>query len=109
MDDEVSALTYCENQMRLMIEGKVRPYDAAWAVWAKAASITTSPDLIHPLWLIWGALTDWAENRPAEKSLAESAMIRAAQEWLSLPDTAARKAYLDRWIYDEMGYERPLT
>jgi hypothetical protein len=35
-------------------------------------------------------------------------MIRAAQEWLSLPENAeAQRAYFDRWLYDELGYERP--
>ena len=61
-----------------------------------------------PLWLIWGALTDWVEQRPAETEQAESAMARAAQEWLSLPENAdGQRAYFDRWLYDELGYERP--
>lgn len=69
---------------------------------------TDSETIMWPLWLIWGELTDWVEQKPAEAEQAESAMIRAAQEWLSLPESAeAKRAYFDRWLYDELGYERP--
>ncbi len=66
---------------------------------------------MHPLWLIWGALTDWVELRPEGSAQAEATMVRAAEEWLSLPSTEsdARTAYLDRWVYDELGYERKTT
>lgn len=108
MEAEAIALTHCENQMRLLVAGKVPPYDAAWEIWSKAMStVHPSCEVMHAMWLIWGALTDWVENRPDERAMAEAAMVRAAQEWLSLPDVTERKAYLDRWVYDEMGYERP--
>lgn len=105
---ESDALREIEEQMRRMIDGKCPPYDAAWIIWSKAASVVTSPELMHPLWLIWGALTDWVENRPHEMPRAESEMLRAAREWLALKpeDAMSRKAYLDRWVYDEMGYGR---
>ena len=95
--------------MQRLIAAEARRYEIAWEIWGKAMSVVDSPDLMHPLWLIWGALTDWVELRPEETSQAESAMVRAATEWLSLPDgdAAARKSYLDRWVFDELGYERP--
>ena len=35
-------------------------------------------------------------------------MIRAAQEWLSLPENdQAQRDYFDRWLYDDLGYQRP--
>ena len=82
---------------------------AAWRIWGTAAEhATDSKTIMWPLWLIWGALTDWVEQKPAEAEQAESSMIRAAQEWLSLPETdEAQRAYFDRWLYDELGYQRP--
>lgn len=67
-----------------------------------------SPDVMHPLWLIWGALTDWVENCPEQSEEAELSMRRAAEEWLALdPDNQSeRKECLDRWVFEEMGYER---
>ncbi len=106
---ESEALRMIEDQMRRMIAGDATPYDAGWIIWGTAMSVIPSPELMHPLWLIWGALTDWVELRPDESAQAETTMIRAAKEWLSVPSTEAhaRKAYLDRWVYEEMGYERP--
>jgi hypothetical protein len=51
------------------------------------------------------------ELRPEESAQAEATMVRAAKEWLDLPSTEshARTAYLDRWVYDEMGYERKIA
>jgi hypothetical protein len=106
---ESEALRKIEDQMRRMIDGDATPYDAGWIIWGTAMSVVTSPELMHPLWLIWGALTDWVELRPEESAQAEATMVRAAKEWLSIPsaESHARIAYLDRWVYDEMGYERP--
>ena len=105
---ESDALREIEEQMRRMIDGHCLPYDAASIIWEKAATVVTSPKLLHPLWLIWGALTDWMELRPEESTQAEVTMLRAATEWLSIPksDSHGRAAYLDRWVYDEMRYER---
>ena len=59
-------------------------------------------------WLIWGALTDWIEVRPAEKVQAEAAIVDAARKWLTVEgDPVARLAYFDRMIYDVCGYARP--
>ena len=92
-----------------MLDGQTEPYAAGWNIWGIAmANVGRSPDTLHPLWLIWGALTDWVENRPEEKSKAETEMLRASREWLSLnrSDQKARTAYFDRWVYEEMGYKR---
>ena len=108
-DTTLDALQTIEGQMRQMLEGVVEPSDAGWEIWGLAArEAPTSTELMWPLWLIWGALTDWVENSPQEKTKAEEEMLRASREWLSLNhvDPDERKAYLDRWVYDEMGYER---
>jgi hypothetical protein len=105
----ISALETIESEMRKMLTSQEEPYAAGWNIWGIAMSNTSaSPDIMHPLWLIWGALTDWVENKPQEKPEAEEKMRRAAREWLSLDlkDIKERTAYLDRWVYEEMGYER---
>ena len=98
-----------EEDMRLIVSALDSPYDAGWRIWGTAMEhAPTSKEMMWPLWFLWGALTDWVEVSPAESGQAESAMRRAAQEWLSLPDNAeAQRAYFDRWLYDEIGYERP--
>jgi hypothetical protein len=95
--------------MRLIVSRRGSAYRAAWRIWVTAmVHATDSNTIMWPLWLIWGALTDWVEQKPAEAEQAESSMILAAQEWLSLPETdEAQRAYFDRWLYDECGYERP--
>ena len=95
--------------MRLIVSRRGSAYRAAWRIWGTAmVHATDSNTNMWPLWLIWGALTDWVEQKPAEAEQAESSMIRAAQEWLWLPETdEAQRAYFDRWLYDELGYERP--
>ena len=60
---------------------------------------------------IWGALTDEvdAPGRGSPEHLASAVrrMKRAAAEWLLVLDAPdQRAAYLDRWAYDECGYER---
>lgn len=103
------ALLEIETEMRRMLDGQLPPYHAARNIWGKAMSLaSTSPDLMHPMWLIWGSLTDWVENRPEEIPQAESKMRQAAKEWLELNhgDATADNSYLDRWVYDEMGYAR---
>lgn len=92
-----------------MLKGQLQPYDGGWKIWGMAGKhAQESPDTLWPLWLIWGALTDWVEVRPTEKTAAEQKMLMAAREWLALQqgDIAARDRYLDRWVHDEMGYER---
>jgi hypothetical protein len=100
-----------ERAMRLIISRDRSAYRVGWRIWGTAFQfVEKSPEVMHPMWLLWGALTDWVEVKPDETAEAESAMRRAAQEWLSLPDDIdAQRAYFDRWLYHEMGYERPTS
>jgi hypothetical protein len=98
-----------ETVMRLIVARRGSGYRAGRRIWATAMRhAPESTEIMWPLWLLWGALTDWVEAKPDEAIQAESAMRRAAQEWLVLPDNAeAQREYFDRWLYEEIGYERP--
>ena len=102
------ALLRIEADLREIATSEHSVYDAGWRVYSEALGhADKSRDILWPLWLMWGALTDWLENRPHEANEAEAAMRRAAREWLSLAnDQSARDAYFERWLYDELGYER---
>jgi hypothetical protein len=64
-------------------------------------------EALYSLANIWGALTDWVELRPAETNRAETQMITAAREWLTVgSDREAEAQYFDRW-FDLLGCERP--
>jgi hypothetical protein len=65
--------------------------------------------IFHPMWLLWGGLTDWAELKPEEAQDAAISMRRAASEFLAIDpaDEPAQRAYFDVWLYEELGYERP--
>ena len=95
---------------RDLVGGLVPPYEAGRAIWAAALGASGSGrDGSHcwALWLLWGSLTDWVENKPTEAAEAEAAMRRAAAEWLDVVDDELRwRQYFERWLYDEMGYER---
>lgn len=61
------------------------------------------------VYLIWSALTDamHAPGTPDDVTPAVRRMRQAAAEWLEAartPETVA--AYLDRWKYEECGYDR---
>jgi hypothetical protein len=57
---------------------------------------------------LWGELSDRHELRPEKDTDTEVLMRRAASEWLETKDDpVARDRYLDRWLYDVCGYERP--
>ena len=107
---EISAsLIDIESHMRRIIKGACPPYDAGLEIWKIAMSeVEMYPDIMHPFWLIWGSLTDWVENRPEELHNAESAMVRASSEWLYLDHRNPKsiQEYCDRWVYDELGYQR---
>jgi hypothetical protein len=97
------------SRLRKMVAGEAEIYETGWNVWKKAFSLATkSEELMHPLWLIWGALTDWHELRPEEKNKSEEAMLRAASEWLNIYNTSNqhRRDYFQHWIYDELGYKQ---
>jgi hypothetical protein len=104
------ALAAIDAHMRSIVASDASAYEDARAIWSTAlGNAAQSPDTMWPLWLIWGALTDVVETQPQRLSEAEATMRRAAREWLALPtgDVAAREQYLQRWVYAELGYERP--
>jgi hypothetical protein len=98
-----------QDSMRGILSGEEDPYKAGRDIWGRAfTAATDSKELMWPLWLLWGALTDWVEVKPDEKDQAYEAMHRASREWLSVAqDTTLHKSYFERWLYEELGCERP--
>jgi hypothetical protein len=92
-------------------EAQVNTYDRASEVWQYSFGVVGEEDWIyHPLWLLWGALTDWVEMEPEETEQAEAAMREAAQAFLPISDDDdALRLYFDRWLYEERAgfYARP--
>ncbi len=85
------------------------PYDLAIQMWQfSMRKIDPDGDWAYfPLWLLWGALTDWVENKPTETMQAEEAMREAAKGFLNVAgDDASERAYFDHWLYERLGYER---
>ena len=116
MSDAVSAyIDRVSEEARVLLAGVERTYDAARKLWGLGMDGATDEalrDVAWPLWLIWGNLTDRVDgpggDQPGAEEAASAEMRRAASEWLdSVSDPAARTAYLDRWVYEECGYERP--
>ncbi len=102
VDEEV-----IRSELRTIVDGSAEPYDAGLRVWSAAFERAERHEEFWALWLLWGALTDWVECKPAEKVQALESMRRASREWLELgDDQPTRRKYFDRWLYDELGYER---
>ena len=99
-DPVADGLRRIEDELRAITSEEASPYDAARRAWEIAFGLAPeSPDLMWPLWLIWGTLIDWVEVRPDEVTKAEAAILRAASEWLALPqEVEARGAYFERWL-----------
>lgn len=80
-------------------------------MWEYSSDHSPGEDWIyHPLWLLWGVLTDWAEAKPEETEEAEATIRQAAQAFLPIADDDdALRLYFDRWLYVERGgfYARP--
>lgn len=95
--------------MRGILSGEKDPYEAGRDIHFQAfAAAAYSKELMWPLWLTWGALTDWVEVRPNERDQAYVAMRRATREWLAVAhDMTLHKPYFERWLYEELGCERP--
>jgi hypothetical protein len=97
-------------ELRSIVDGSADPYDAGIRVWSAAFERAERHEEFWALWLLWGALTDWIECKPAETAQAIASMRRASREWLELgEDQPTRREYFDRWLYDEMGIERKLS
>jgi hypothetical protein len=97
-------------ETRKIAAGVENPYDFGCRIWEIAFRLAAkSHDLMWPMWLIWGALTDWSEDiKQEEKASAEAAIVRAAHEWIALEtDIPSREAYFNHWLYEELGYDRP--
>ena len=93
---------------RAISESNGTPYEEGREILGLALSVAEQSSEAWALWLLWGGLTDCVENKPEETGEAEGAMVRAAKEWLILSEeTAEREQYFDRWLYEEIGYERP--
>jgi hypothetical protein len=96
--------------LQRLAAGDNQPYDLGLQLWKLSmAQVDPAGDWVYyPLWLLWGALTDWVEVKPAETAQAEAAMVEAAKGFLSVVGQEAReRAYFDHWLYERLGYERP--
>ncbi|WP_326754961.1 hypothetical protein OIE73_27900 [Streptomyces hirsutus] len=95
----------------VMLDSDTSPYGPALEILGLAsggAPVDNGDEALYSLALIWGELTDWVELRPAETDQAETHMVTAAREWLTVEgDREAEAQYLDRWLHDILGYERP--
>ncbi|WP_329458081.1 hypothetical protein [Streptomyces sp. NBC_01497] len=111
MEDSEAFRAAVRAHTAVILNGKSSPYDAALEIWALAGRQWPGDDgdeACVSLQLVWGALTDWVELRPAETDQAETRMVAAAREWLTIEgDREAEVRYFDRWIYDILGYEHP--
>lgn len=111
MEDSADFRAAVRAHAAAMLSGDASPYDAALDIWGLASGEWPEDDgdeTCYSLQLIWGALTDWVEVRPAETEQAETNMITAAREWLAIEgDRGAEARYFDRWVHDILGYERP--
>jgi hypothetical protein len=101
-----TAFTLISRSMNKLLQEQLEPHhveDRIWRILLRTPK--DSHAALHPLSTIWGAL---AERARFEKAAAEQMSQRAAREWLALPqdDAAARAAYLDRWMHEELGYRR---
>ncbi|MFE2302624.1 hypothetical protein ACFXAW_31065 [Streptomyces sp. NPDC059445] len=110
MEDAEAFRAAVRAHVATMLNGDDSPYESAWEIWGLAGRTWPGDDgdeACYSLQLIWGALTDWVELRPAEAAQAESHMITAAREWVSIEgDREAEARYFDRWVHDILGYKR---
>jgi hypothetical protein len=90
--------------MRAMLVGRLAPGTGGARIWRAAGrALDQAPRNLSDSWTLWGALT---EPTLVDSEIAPSLMLRAAAGWLALPDDdwEAREAYLDRWLFEELGY-----
>lgn len=108
VEDSNEFLSEVNGHLASILAGSAVAYEAGLEIWGLAFEYApSSPELAYPFWLIWGGLTDAVEGSADDRAAAESKMHRAAREWLDLPaGDEQRNEYLDRWLYDELAYER---
>lgn len=108
LDEFVNEVT---SRARKITDGSGSPSELGIEIWAM--TLTDSDELqavARPLSLIFGNLTDPVDwpGREDEMEAAEARIKRAAREWLVVAeDHEARDQYFDRWLYGELGYQRP--
>ena len=91
------------------VSASAEPYWAAVEVHGLSASLMEQFGVAYRLWWMWAALTDRYELKLEERPAAVAAMVRAADEWLAVADDeTARDAYLERWMFDELGLSRDI-
>ncbi|HEX9171806.1 MAG TPA: hypothetical protein VF861_04015 [Telluria sp.] len=101
-----TAFALISRWMNKMAQGELEPFVGSDKISRVAfRTLADSPETMFALSTIWGA---FAEPMRFEEKAAEQMIFRAAREWLALPqdDAAARTAYLDRWIHEELAYGR---
>jgi hypothetical protein len=100
---------------RVLISGTDRPYDVGIRIDSLGMQNMTAPfvgSLAEKIFLIWASLTDLVDGprgrEPGAEASASLMMIRAAEEWLAISSNETeRELYLERWMHEECGYERP--
>ena len=97
------------NQLAVQVDEAGDVYAAGLRLWEESGRAVEAGEIAGNLCALWGALTDWVELKPDEADQAEAAMRQAAWEWLGLDQTDSRavQGYLDHWLHDICGYERP--
>jgi hypothetical protein len=87
--------------VQAILNGSLPPYHGALKIFGRSGREWPAMDgdeARTPLMLIWAALADWVELRPAETDSAECQMIAAASEWLAVEgDAEAEASYFERW------------
>ncbi|MEU1687209.1 hypothetical protein [Micromonospora sp. NPDC005707] len=108
-DAEQPAFLARMNQLAAEVDETGDVYAAGLRLWEVSGRAVDAGELAGNFCALWGALTDWIELKPDEADQAEAAMRRAAREWLGLDqtDSGAIQRYLDHWLHDICGYERP--
>jgi hypothetical protein len=108
--DVAEGLREITEEMHKIVTMVINPHYCGYRIWETAFRLAdNSPDLMWPMWLLWGALTDRSVGlNQEEKASAEATIVRAAHEWLALEtDIPSRDAYFNHWLYEELGYDRP--
>jgi hypothetical protein len=70
---------------------EVDTYDRAREVWSQSFGAVGGEDWIyHPLWLLWGVLTDWVEVKPQERTKPRRRCERQRRPSCLSPGTTMR-------------------
>ena len=111
MDEKPSATEIWERVDALMTQVAMEdePYALGTEVGGCVVDEIAESVVAARVYQLWGCLTDMYELRPGERRETEALMRRAATEWLEVKDDdGARDKYLDHWLYDVCGHDRPL-